>query len=395
MVFQETILKKIVTTDTVIPSIPQVQLDNPLDKAIFVNGIELILQPEFARKGKVRILVNEVAVFTEADSEAFKGYSKFPIPLGKVLRQSNDIQIFAWNSEDSNTIELSVNLALSEELQPFNAQAETLQIDISNLAVSKAETLFADQTRAIGVFNQLLDMQGYKKIIVALGKTTPAPLGITPSIDIQFNIDPMTNLPPSVDGDFATQTDNGIINTPNTGRVKFDFGSIATRKLKAKHRCNVLGGGSGMNFVFDSSDDDIVYNTKFSKNYVAGTDTTETVDATDHSFRFCRLGYTETGNQTTVNIFEVFDANFSGGSGALSFDVRNSESGDFGELIPASEFGTITDGIEDVIKQVGDVTTISVSGKTYALPSTQTDFRAKYTITVGALKNAVTILKVQ
>ena len=137
MVFQKSILKPITTSGTVRPDIAQIVQDNPLDKDVFVNGIELILSAEFSKKGKLLILINEVSVFDENDSEAFFGFSKFPIPLGKTLRRSNDIQVFAWNGTDSNLLDIKVNMVLAGMLQPFNSQAEGLRKEQFNIAVSE------------------------------------------------------------------------------------------------------------------------------------------------------------------------------------------------------------------------------------------------------------------
>ena len=82
MTFSKSILKKITTSDTKRPSSAQVIVKNPLDAKTILNGIELILSPEFSKKGKLIIEVNGINVFDEDDSEQFEGYAKYPIPLG-------------------------------------------------------------------------------------------------------------------------------------------------------------------------------------------------------------------------------------------------------------------------------------------------------------------------
>ncbi len=121
----------------------------------------------------------------------------------------------------------------------------------------------------------------------------------------------------------------------------------------------------------------------------------EIIDAGTTSFRYSRWTWeVEGGEAMVISIYEIYDALTMGGTGSLTFEVRDPETDTWSEFIASSEFGTITQGASAIIEQIGDVTTKSVSGKTYALPSTQTDFRAKYSITVNALKNAVSIQKV-
>jgi hypothetical protein len=88
----------------------------------------------------------------------------------------------------------------------------------------------------------------------------------------------------------------------------------------------------------------------------------------------------------------MFDLLTTNGNASLSFEILDQASQKWLELIASSEFGTVTEG-EEVVSQVGDVTTISDSGFTYALPSTQTDFRGKLSI-VGGIETGVTIHKV-
>lgn len=396
MTFQKSILKPISTNVTKKPNTPQVQIDNPLDDDIFINGIELILGAEFSQKGKLLILINEVPVFDENDSKAFFGYAKFPIPLGKTLKRSNDIQISAWNGTDSNTIELKINISLSKDLQPFNTQAETLGKDVFNQIVSEAETLFAEQARAIGTFTKLIVMNGYKKLIVTINKSNPdTPTGTQ---DITgWAVNP-TDLDKTHNGILSDEsTDGDVVNVPNKGEVVWDFGSILTRNVNVrgiyqKSDSAVLG-----DIELLTSTDGVAYT---SRALFTGLDLNSEIrnDVTGFfSMRFIKVTVKITVNQGSNRIRakwnEIFDKNEMGGTGALSFEVKD-ELGNWNEFIASTEFGTISDGDASIVEQIGDVITKSISGKTYAFPQTQTNFRALYTVSNDAIHNLISVLKV-
>jgi len=172
MTFSKSILKKITTSDTKRPSSAQVIVKNPLDAKTILNGIELILSPEFSKKGKLIIEVNGINVFDEDDSEQFEGYAKYPIPLGIDFNRSRDIKIFAWNSEDSNTIQVSANMAISETQERFDSQAVPLGKDVFNQIVSEGVEIFPFQVYTNETQTELIDMEGYKKLIVTMSAST-------------------------------------------------------------------------------------------------------------------------------------------------------------------------------------------------------------------------------
>lgn len=387
MVFQKAILKKISTTNTKRPSTPQIIFENPLDQDIFINGIELLPEAEFSQKGRLLILVNEVPVFNEDDSNQFFGYSKFPIPLGKILRRSNDIQVFAWNGTDSNTIKVQVNFSLSEVLQPFNAQAETLERSSFNAIVSEGVSIFPTKARLIGSEITLIDLQGYKKIIITLTKNS----SILPTI-ISSDWGTSANI---VDGDVLTISANQAT-TGEIDEVIVDFGSIATRNIKLKLKISINTAGDTVEFKTFISDDGIGFNLVDTRTESAiQIEVDKFFDIGSETFKFVKFTQQRiAGTGTPQNaIYELYDSNEIGGTASLSFEVKDVNEGLWSEFIAASEFGTISTGAA-IVSQVGDVNTISISGKTYALPSTQTNFRAKYTITNDGFKNGVSMIKV-
>ncbi len=393
MTFQKTISKSITTSNNIRQQLEDIQIKNPLKKDIFVNGIELILSAEFSKKGKLIILLNDVSVFDENDSEALEGYAKFPIPLGKILKRSFDIKVFAWNGTDTNSIKVSLNLSLGEELQPFNSQAVPLGKDVFNQLVSEGETLFELKPRNPSVETKLIDLKGYDKIIVTL--TAPNP--VLPPNEATFSgvwsSDP-SPLASITDGDLSTKA-LATIQLNNTGNIHLDWGSIGLRHLFIKFQI-VLQSITQATWSLETSDDDIVYNVKASgsQNGSSQDDVTYNEDCTEHSFRYVKVVIDISANGSSAcNYFEIYDSNILGGTGALSFEIQDKETGIWIEYIGSAEFGTISQGVSAIIKQIGGINNIAISGKPFVLPSPQNLIRAKYTITSKGLSNAISILR--
>ena len=388
MGFQKSILKPISTNATVIPSIPDVTIDNPIDADSFVNGIELILSAEFSKKGKLLILVNEVSVFDENDSNAFEGYGKFPIPLGKKLKRSNDIQIFAWNGDDSNTITAKVNLSLSKELLPFNSQAELLGKDILNRVISNSLTLFAQDDFADETKTILLDMEGYKKLIVIIAGATADALTLTSS---SFG-----NGANAVDQDLSSKTANVLQQGGgSTISLVADYGSSVTKAVAGKVAVVNVLGTSSLTMKIETSPDNSVWTTRITNAGVSVGDTILSSGATQYTFRYLRITSVHnltSNDRSNVAVYELYDPEFFGGTGSLSFEVKDAQ-GNWVEMISASDIGTISTGAS-ITKQIGDVQTdVSTSKFNEVLPSTQTDFRAKFVV-VGNLSTNVQAIKV-
>lgn len=401
MTYQETLNKEITTSNTERPSSPQITLPNPLDDDIFVNGIELLLTPEFARKGKLIILVNETPVLSETTN--LQKYHKLPIPLGKVLRRSSDIQIFAWNKTDSNEIKLELNIYLGKNKEPMNSQAVPMSETLVNDVVSEPVTLFPKLTRDGTSETNVIDMKGYKKLIVNMSAqdyTSPT---------VIENDGTWANQANAIDGDLATQAILQIadMEAGDTDTFTVDFGSIALRKPTAKvgHdlNTNLEGNDHTITSKLYVSDDDVSYTEVDTRTdsavYPADVDVTFTLSDVAQSFRYLRVQSISAKTGTNrgairIDIDEMYDGGKLGGTGTLSFEIKNSVTDEWQEYIASSEFGTISDGVTAIVEQIGDNITKSVSGKTYILPSTQDNFRAKYAVTGGGLTNAISIIKV-
>lgn len=384
MVFQEQLLEVISTTDQKIPSSPQIKIDNPLDDDIFINGIELILTSEFARKGKLKILINEVAVFSPKQSQEFFNYSKFPIPLGKILRRSNDIQVFAWNDSDSNLIKISMNLFLSSELQPFNSQAVPLDKSVSNKEVSDIrQEFFEDRLYFNETLTKLIDMEAYPKLILLMISD-----GYVSGATVLFGGAPI------LDGDLATQGDTETItqSTSPEDIAKIDFGSIATR-VPAGRVTHVSNPASTYDLKLEVSDDNSIWSVVDTVS--SSTSGTRNLLGTSQAFRYLKITGTYTGGSVASNTFrvnELFDNNLFGGLASISFEVFDGIS--WIEYISASALGTIINmGI--ATRTIGDVIA-DIANENFAkpLPSTQTDFRIKLIISGGGINLKVTGVKI-
>jgi len=401
MSFQQTFQKPISTTNTTKPKTPDITITNPLDKkGVFVNLIEIVPNPEFTKKGKIIIEINGVKIFDNSDdSDAFLNVARKQIPLSDIelIRGSTGkIEIFAWNGTDSNTLKIVIGVEISESSQSKASSIIPMGKDVFNLNVSTVESLFSEILRAGGDFTQLIDMEGYKKLIVTLTKASPDLPPNIPTEESGFQTS-FTSLANAIDGSLATSTNLAKVANQSTGIVKIDFGSVATRHLKFRIRRKTDGTGGNRTTTVFTSDTDSSYNSKVAETVLTNHDTTIVMDATEHSFRFVKIDFqTLIANATfEVQMFEIFDALKSGGIGNLAFEVLDPITDTWTTFIASTEFGTFTSGDNSIVEQVGDTTTVSVSGKTYALPSTQTNFRGKYTIGGdGKLKNAVSILKV-
>ncbi len=369
LTFQKVEPFSITTTATTKPDSPNKKIENPLKKDIFVNGIELMLHPEFTKKGKLLITVNEVSVFENETEELF-GYSKYPIPLGKTLKRSNSIKIFAWNGDDSNKLLVTGNIFLAENNQPFNSQAQALTLAAFNRVVSPNDIIFANALRSPATFTELISLDGHKVMIVTVSKSTPDVEGV------QSN---------HHDGDFLTESTfshNGIDDTTH----KTDFGSIAVREIIVNRRVDTCTTAS-KTYEIATSDDNIIWNDKIS----ATQDSCGTKNhlIASHSFRYIRIIYKSLvgGDTYSGATIEFFDTSKYGGNGELSFEIRNPDSGTWSEFI--ASLGIMKDGDADIRK--------IISGN---LPSTQTDFRAKYVVASGhgqsslPFKQGITMIKV-
>lgn len=396
MTYEESIPKNITTTQTSRPNTPQVKIRNPQDADIFVNLIEILPNVDFALDGKIIILINGVPVLDES-FDFFRQYSKYPLPLGKKLERGQYVEIFVWNGTNSDSIRCDFNIHLSSEQKLIPSVATPLTNDEKNIARSESENIFPIESRNVGSYPALVDMKGYKKLILSLGGATITYSIVDfpsytepPYLKINYAGTTLTDLDLITDG-FAIGWDVGS----NPQRMMaLDFGDNKARKLSLALKWDYLTGVSSARHRIYSSEDGVIWTLQndTTKSGSSPTDENQTVSF-DTTCRYLKMLIDSISGIGIIFYNEIYDRNeFGGGSAAVSFEIKDIN-GSWIEFIPSSEFGTVSTGTS-IVKQLGDVTTKSISGETYALPSTQTDFRAKLTITIGLFRNGVKILRV-
>ena len=408
MVFQKSITKKIETTDTKRPDAPQVTIRNPLDKETFVNGIELVLEPEFSQKGKMIILVNDVSIFDENDSEGFFGYAKYPIPLNKMLKRSNDIKIFAWNGTDTNTIKMRFNVSISENPEPFQSQAVPLGRDVLNTVVSEGEIIFPLADYKDVEQTKLLSLEGNNSILLLISSSN-ALIPILNDKNSQWGVS--TNM---IDGNLSTFKDATAGISPaeimvlGTKReMFFDFGEPLVREIgiKASFTYSLdLSDGITLQIRVFESDDDITYTTLHSEILVIPAGLSSGEFLLDSNFtplptsRYFSIAFRiiEAGSGAvtmSANIYEVYDFHRRTGSASISFELLESETGQWIEYISAADIGAISQG-QAVQKQIGSTIEDNPATNKFNrfLPSSQTQLRTKMVVT-GNIRTSVSIIK--
>jgi hypothetical protein len=367
-IFSKTIPKTISTSNTAKQTIPDFSIQNPLDKDIFVNSIEIVPDPAFSYKGVLQINLNGAPIFPPNIAGFFSQYTRFSIPLpNKVLLNSMSLDIFVWDGIDNAPVTVSLSVTISEspdDLSPPNAVS---QISLFSPSV----IVFPYQLRAVGVYTANLDLSGYKKIIVLISAAGyVVPVSIT---GLQSPVH-YSNLGNMIDGNLNTF---GALLGQALGEsvsVVVDFGNVALRQAAVS-----LGSSAGGTFTtsLQVSTDNVTY-----------------VNAAgQQNFRYIKFTMTNTsGTQVTdLNVNEIYDALSFGGTASVSFEAKEESSGQFIEILSAATLGTISQG-QSVAKQIGD--TMALTNLNNILPSNYSDLRLKLTISTSSIQNSVSILKV-
>lgn len=415
MTFSKQFPQTITTSDTSIPTIPNFRIENPLKKTVFCNAIELVTSPEFSRKGVLIIRVNNVDLYDSRKQNAFTNVAKMAIPLDAELERDRFVEIFVFNDVDSNLITCNVTIFLDEFSKSLDSSFQYISDNVVNTVVSEEEVIipFENHFPSTEIF-KLIDMKGYKSFILNMaGQAYVSPTLISP-----VNVPPFTNTSNITDGVLSTSSGSTFTMTPVTNRTwvfTIDFGSSRLGNPSTRYAMAVQLGVTTRifqgNFNVEFSTDNINYTPIDDTNNplvvsIVGQSTfafpTTTVDnSVNVNFRFIRFTIVFTtdvgtagGSAFNMQIFEMFDGDALGGTASVSFEELDISDGIFNEFIPASEFGTVTVG-NAVKVQVGNVSNLSQSGKTYLLPSTQTGFRAKFNVTsTGGITTGVSIRKV-
>lgn len=455
MAFSKQYPSTINTNNTKIPAIADFEIENPLKKTIFCNGVEIISSPEFSRKGVVVIEVNNVVLFDSRKTSAFESVGKLPVSLNAELERDMFVRVYAFNQVDTNSISCTINIFLDEVSKTLDSSLEYLSQDVVNSIVSKSEVLFPFQTypNINSPFVNLINMEGYKKLIVLLSassietieKIQDATIG-TFQIGTRGWKGQFLEIVSGNNINTFSFTDNNeaeIWDTKNSNNKKLSishiphttqtFLNVLNRTQSpnsndcSKNRVEIFGNSTSLWNVDESSTSDFssdvvnllsevttsaLTNLPTTRRYVRFTQkvtvsfsTSTTSVGSDNN---CTPNNCTDSNGCLISggngmlvvprafhpiiLTGMFDSLTTNGEAKLSFEILDDASKKWLELIASSEFGTVTEG-QEVVSQIGDVNTISVSGYTYALPSTQTNFRGKLTVS-GGIETGVTIHKV-
>lgn len=372
---------RIDTSDTKKPNSPQYKLRNPQRKTMYVILINILADPEFSQKGEILVKINQNVVFYTKNTP-IKNYSSFPIKLNVKFLDQKNLEIFAWNGTDSNLIGFDFDVKISDTPESINVSPTPLGKDVFNKVVSKPQTIIPQGDYSNQTITKLLDMEGYKKLILIItGSETESPTVVQD--DFAF-----TNPSISVDSNLASQTGLKFGGTSFNDFI-VDFGTLKSRIPKSNF--NVVKIGS-FNIELAVSNDDVSYSLVDS---IVNPSTGDHVLAgSQQSFRYLRLRYNfVSGSVSQVSIYEMYDGLLLGGSASISFEILDDVSGQWIELISASDIGTVTTG-GSISKQIGDVINDFSSNKFNAvMPSTQTNFRIKMAV-VGNINVGISVIKV-
>lgn len=457
MVFSKQFPKKLTTNSTSIPDEPNFTVTNPLKKDVFCNGLEVIPSPEFTRKGAMVVKIDGITQYDSRNTDGFLRIAKIPITLNLSMKRDIKVDVFIFNEKDTNLIECTVTVFLSEESKQLDSSMQYISDDVVNSLVSESSILFEKRGYNNEVVTKLIDMAGYSKLILNIASSTiPDADKISQTqVNLIFATTSVSNLNSSTQWGLTSGEPNIFVATDGSrtvnnimafidsekGECIVDFGSDLSRLLSltindldALHRLLVTtqpiiffdhGKKTGFFYVrfaqrfkILESDDNITFNLvqDFGSIFLSGNfsaipitkryikivievngylvpESTATFNINDDFVAF--VFDVTPANQSIVinNVTDVFDGNLKGGTASLSFDELDVSSNIFTEFIPASEFGTISEG-ENIKRQIGDVSNIAQSGKTYFLPSTQTGFRVKLSVTGGGIETSVSIRKI-
>lgn len=452
MTYSRQFPKTIITSKTSIPDEPDFSVTNPLKKNVFCNGVEIVCSPEFTRKGAVVIKVDGITQFDSRNTNGFLRVAKLPVTINTPMKRDVIVDVFVFNEIDSNEISCSVTVFLSEESKNLDSSLQYISDETVNALVSESQILFPLRTYNNEIVTKLIDMKGYKKIIILIHASTIVPISqLTDPITNSYSIgsaggyqnvftDSVTGLPIN-QSEFDDKITNTIFDSQNQDpkNLVLTLSTRPTQTIFAVTR-GISSAGSNdcgktaleikavftskwdvvesndPNFIIDVSTiftdvDPSVITAGFptTKRYIRLTENTKVEFLTLSSYaggrNNCRKSRASTvcvfgcnnmsfqsRNIPNTTITSILDDITTDGIAKLTFEVRNPETGVFQELIDENEFGTIAQG-ESITVQIGDVITKSISGQTYSLPSTQTDFRGKLVVT-GGIVTGVALQKI-
>jgi len=432
--------ERIDTSDIKIPSSPQFKLRNPQRKTMFVVLINILADPEFSQKGEIVIKIGGNVVFFTKKTP-IKNYSMFPIKLNEELLDQKYLEIFAWNGIDTNKIGFDFDISLADTPEQVQVSAIPLGKDVLNKVISRSEELFPFNIYTDKTQTALLKMDGQEHLLLTMsGSTIPPVVEQTPADT--SSLTPTTGLL----FDY-TQTSNSfsVSSLPNVGSLGdiydvfqvVDLGRSVPQKLNFtvdKQLTKVVKSVTHYDSCSDSLCDGGFQERHINQNKVVTFDVDESDDPTfttgvtnietgvsdvsnplDTTKRYLRItehitttymneigsntGFQnnnghgqadQDGNFTPVKTPSIFtnwlDTLSVGGQAEVSLEILGSGSQWF-ELVSSSELGLVTAGSK-ILVEIGDTLI-----KKHRIPSTQTNLRAKLTVT-NSIQTGVSILKV-
>lgn len=381
------------TSNSSEPTLPDVDIKNPLDAITFLNSLELLFDPAFQLKGKLHITVNDADVFTPQNTGDLRRYALFSLPMNnrQLLRQGH-IKIFAWNGlADGSLITASGNAMISDSAIDLSKGSLPATLPL----MSDPIILFDFKSWGVGTTNyKQFDLLGYKKMIVLIAATGYVAPSLLSRVSNGWNL---TNVGEDLDSNLTTFLGLGV----NSGQLPadfvsvYDFGSSLTRQI-ALDWSQTQGGGNSGTVTLEVSTDNLNWTTVYSQNFANAFAEIAFIDI-QRNFRYVRLTcHVATNvNGVSINIFEIYDAMAFGGTANVSFEVFDTASSSWINLIPASEIGTISNG-QSISRQIGDVISRSGGSVGYILPSNFSSFRARLDMlgSKGGLFTGVSIIRV-
>ena len=371
---------------------------NNTKKTLYFNKFDLLPSASFVKYGTTHVTKNGIILFSsDRDDKPLQQFSQFPIREKLIsLQRDEEFEIYVYSENTDNTVEVGISLELDHENLPLSSVLIPLDVITQNNLISEDETLFESKGRAIGTYTKLLDMKGYKKLLVNMSVNPEPPTN-------HFN-DGWPSPTSHVDSNLNSGSTINYVNFGSYGETLFfvaDFGSIATRTptCKARVRAASLSSLFTATTKLYVSDDDVIYTEVASRvdSTSSGLDNTFTLSGASQSFRYLKheIIWSRVGNggDVTINLYELYDSSVLGGTGKLSFEVLNPSTNTFTEFISDTEYGTSISQ-DNLVAQIGGDGNISASSNVYSLPSTPTGLRAVLNLTGGGLIMAVTVQKI-
>ena len=292
MSFQDIKIDSIETSLTKKPSSSQITIKNPLKKTIFVNSIQLSFDAYFSERGAVFIKINNNPILNKK-AGSLKNIKNLSVPLkNQEFFQQQKIEIFVWNGIDNNTISIGYDIKISEDPNSSVLSNVPLSQIQRNSEISDFVELFTQKNYADETVTKLIDMKGYKKMILLIGGsnlTLPTLLIGSPQV---------------ADGDLNTSMNYNPTQT-KTVRASVDFGSIASRVPASKvgftpaiDDCNT--------FFLEVSSDNVNWSQVATWSRCTSP-STSTMTGAEQSFRYMRVqdqgtpqGSWQTANNTLI-----------------------------------------------------------------------------------------------